>query len=60
MIFHANAKLIASSSDIDEAFKSIHQTMMKIKNYAWKDWIVLDVITKHGIKIFKCQYKENK
>ena len=54
-IFHSSAKLIASDSDIDEAFKSMHQSIMtKIKNYACKDWIVLDVIIKHSIKIFEC------
>ena len=26
-IFHSSAKLIASDSDIDEAFKSLHQTL---------------------------------
>ena len=31
-IFHSSAKLIASDSDIDEAFKSMHQSIMtKIK-----------------------------
>ena len=31
-IFHSNAKLIASYSDIDESFKSMHQSIMtKIK-----------------------------
>ena len=50
-IFHSNAKLIISDSDIDEAFKSI---MTKIKNYASKNCIVLDVIIKHSIKIFEC------
>ena len=55
-IFHSGAKLI----DIDEAFKSMHQRITtKMKNYACKDWIVLDVIRKHSIKIFECQYKEN-
>ena len=34
--------------------------MTKIRNYARKDWIALDVIVKHIIKIFECQYKENK
>ena len=34
--------------------------MTKIKNYASKDWIVLDVIVKHSIKIFACQYEEYK
>ena len=55
-IFHSSAKLIASDSDIDEAFKSMHQSIMtKIKNYASEDWIVLeDVNIKDSIKIFKC------
>ena len=26
----------------------------KIKDYADKDWIVLDTIMKHSIKIFEC------
>ena len=52
-IFHSNAKLIASDLDIDEAFKSMHQNIItKIKNHACKDWIVLDAIIKHSIKIF--------
>ena len=52
-IFPLNAKLIASDSDVDEAFKSLHQSIMiKRKNYACKDWMVLDVIIKHSIKIF--------
>ena len=33
--------------------------MTKI-NYACKDWIVIDVIIKHSIKTFECQYEENK
>ena len=33
-----SAKLIASDSDIDEAFKSMHQIIMtKIKHYAYED-----------------------
>ena len=37
-IFHSSAKLIASDSDIDEAVKSMHQSIMtKIKIYACKD-----------------------
>ena len=41
-IFHSSAELITSDSDIDEAFESMHQSIMtKIKNYACKDWIVL-------------------
>ena len=54
-IFHSWTKLIASNSDTDEAFKSMHQSIMaKIKNYVSKDWITLDVIIKHSIKIFVC------
>ena len=60
-IFHSSIKLIASDSDIDEAFKSMHQSIMtKIKSYACEDCIVLDVIIKHSVKIFECWYKENK
>ena len=40
-IFHSSTKLIASDSDIDEAFKSMHQDIMtKIKKYACKGSIV--------------------
>ena len=42
-IFHSSAKLIASDSDIEEAFESMHQSIItKIKNYAKEDWIALD------------------
>ena len=34
--------------------------MTKIRNYAYEDWIVVDVTKEHGIKISKCQSKENK
>ena len=58
-IFHSNTKLIPSDSDTDEAFKSMHQSIMtKINNYAYEDWIALDAIIKHNIKIFNCYYKE--
>ena len=54
-IFHSSTKLIASDLDIVEAFKSMHQGIMtKIKNDNHEDWIVLDVIMKHSIKIFEC------
>ena len=44
-VFYSSATLIANDSDIDEAFKSMHQSIViKIKNYADKDWIVLHVI----------------
>ena len=50
--FHSCTKLIASDSAIDEVFKSMHQRIMtKIKNDACEDWIVLDVMMKHSIKI---------
>ena len=52
-IFHSSTKLIVKNSDIDEAFKFMHQSnMTRIKNYADKDCIVVDVVIKHGIKIF--------
>ena len=54
-IFHSSAKRIASDSDIDEALKSMHQTiMMKITNFASEDCIVIEAIVKHSIKIFEC------
>ena len=57
-IFQSSVKLIASGSDIDKAFKFMHQSIMtKIKTYACKDWIVLDAVIKHSIKIFECSYK---
>ena len=60
-ILYSNANLIASDSDIDEAFKSMHQNIMtKIKSYASEDYIVFGVIIKHGINIFEPQYKEKK
>ena len=54
-MFNWCTRLIASDSDIDEALKSMHQGILtKIKEYTCKDWIVLDVIIKHSIKIFEC------
>ena len=53
--FHWSTKLITSDSDNDGAVKSMLQCITtKIKNYPCKDWIVLDAIIKHGIKIFEC------
>ena len=44
-IFNLTAKLVASDSDIDKAFKSMDQSIItKIKNYNCKDWIALGVI----------------
>ena len=52
--FHSSAKLIACDSGIDEAFKSMHQSIMvKIKNSDSEDWVV-EAIVKHSIKIFEC------
>ena len=49
------SKLTGSYSDIDEAFKFMHQSIMtKIKKYASEDCIVLDAIIKYIIKIFEC------
>ena len=60
-ILHSSTKLIASDSDIDEAFKSMHRSIMtKIENYVFEDCIVLDAVIKHDINIFECYYKENK
>ena len=37
-IFHSSTKLIASDSDIDEAFIYMHQSILtKMKNYACED-----------------------
>ena len=54
-IFHSSANLISIDSDIEEAFKSMHQSIMtKIENYTREDCIALNVIIKHSIKIFEC------
>ena len=54
-IFQSSAKLIVSVLDIDEAFKSMHQSIMtKMRNSVRKDWIVLDVVIRYSIKIFEC------
>ena len=54
-IFHSSTKLITSDSDIDEVYKSMHQSIMTIiKNYAREDWIVLYVIINNSIKTSEC------
>ena len=53
-IFYSYTKLIDSDLDVDEAFKSMHQSIIKIKNYVCKDYSVLDAIIKHSIKISEC------
>ena len=40
-ITHSSTKIIASDSDIDESFKTMHQSIItKVKNYACEDCIV--------------------
>ena len=57
-IFHSSHKLIASDSDIDKAFKSMHQSIMKkIKKIASEYCIVIEIIVK---QIFECLYKHRK
>ena len=47
-VFHSCSKRIASDLDTEEAFKSMHQSIITtIKSYACEDWIVLDAIIKH-------------
>ena len=54
-IFHSSSKPIASDSDIDKAFKSMHKTFLrKTKTSVNKDWIVSESVIKHSIKIFEC------
>ena len=49
-IFHSIVKLISNDSDIDEAFKFMHQSIMtKIKNYSSEYWVLM---VKQSIKIF--------
>ena len=54
-IFYSCTKLIARDSDIDESFTFMYPRIIwKIKDYACKYWIVLDVVIKHSIRIFQC------
>ena len=51
--------LIPSDSDIDETFKSINQSIItKIKSSVSEDWVVIETIIKHSIKMFKCWYMQ--
>ena len=53
-IFHLNVKLIANDLGINEAFKSMHQNIMrKIKDSSSEDCVV-ETIVKHCFKIFQC------
>ena len=56
-IFHSYNKLITIDSEslADESFNlRIKALWIKVKNYASKDWILLDVIIKYSIKFFAC------
>ena len=50
-IFNSSTELITSDSDIDEAFISLHHSILKktTKKYASVHWIVLYVIIKYSI-----------
>ena len=53
--FHSGVKLIASDSDIVEAFISMYQSIMtKKEKCASEVWIVLSIIINHSIKILEC------
>ena len=53
-IFHWSSKPTASDSDIYEAFKSMHQSIMKkIKNSAGEGWVVKTIV-KHSAKNSEC------
>ena len=53
-IFHSSSKPTASDSDIYEALKFMHQSIMKkIKNSAGEDWVVKTIV-KHSAKNFEC------
>ena len=51
--FHSSAKLVIQTlmKYLNSCIKAFSQ---KKKIYASKDWIFLDVIIKHSIKIFAC------
>ena len=53
--FHSSTKLIASDSNLDEAFKSMYPSIMtKAKNSISEDCTVIESILKYSIKIFEC------
>ena len=53
-MFHSSSKPTASDSDIYEALKSMHQSIMKkIKNSAGEDWVAKTIV-KHSAKNFEC------
>ena len=53
-IFNSSVQLIAIDSDIDETFTSMYKSIMtKNENSASEDWIIIEIIVKHSIKIFE-------
>ena len=53
-IFHSSALVTAKDWNIDEAFKSMHQSIMtKIENSAGDNWVIIEVLVKHRI-ILEC------
>ena len=55
-IFHSKAKVIANDSDINEAYKSMHQSIMK--NSPSEDWFV-ETIVNISIKLFSVIISRN-
>ena len=48
-ILNSSTKLISNDSEMDEAFKSMHQSIItKVKNYASENWID-ETVVKHVI-----------
>ena len=57
-IFHSSYKLIACDSDIEEAFKSTHQSIMTdIKNFVGENWVV-GIIVRYSVEVFECYYEQ--
>ena len=57
--FHLSAKLIDNDSDIDKAFRSMHDSIMrKIKNFVSRNCIV-KIIVGHDIKILSVTLNKN-
>ena len=50
-IFHSCTKLIASDLGHDKAFKSMYQINITKIKHAYENWIILDSVIKHSIKI---------
>ena len=50
-IFYSSSKLIARDLDIDEAFKAMHESIMK------KLGVFFELIVKHSLQIFESYFK---